>query len=257
MSGAPSRPASACEEALAAARRFVRAGGAQDVDPPWRAHVAGCAVCRDGYRAEVELVATLHRGARKTPAQRERLAGLARAEIGARGGSRRALARVVLPAVGLLAVFALVSPAAGGHVAQLAWLAGEVHVGTAALGSESGPWTLQRGAVCTVGPGGRVRLGCDATTVWAEEGAAFLFERSEPPRLRLFAGTLLCSGPLVVGTAAGVLEGPAGSAAISVIDGQVRAVATAPGWRWTDATGALELASGAAHAVAIGAAGAR
>lgn len=244
----PDAGALACSDALALVRRFV--SGDEDVAAraQLRAHLAACTACREQYRAEVVLVAQLARGgARGLESVRRMEARATRQLVGERRGRRVPIARLVLPAVGLYALFAIAGPEKGGP-AHCSSLAGSVHAAGEELRVESGERELKRGAACSTDDVSRARLARGGSVLVLEPSSALLFERSEPFRVRLVYGRLLVEGPVLVTTAFGAVAVEDGAGVIELGRDALEVACTRGALRLDDAAGEEELHAGA-HAV--------
>ncbi|MBK7874843.1 MAG: hypothetical protein IPJ77_03685 [Planctomycetes bacterium] len=235
-----------CATTLVLVRRFV--SGAEDVAERarMRAHLAACVTCREQYRSEVVLLAQLARGgARGLESVRRMEQRAARRLVGERYSRRVPFARLVLPAVGLYALFAIAGPEKGGP-ARLASLGGVVLAAGAPLEPAQGAHELERGAACSTDEHARARITRGESGLVLEPESAVIFERSEPFRVRLVYGRLLVEGPVVVTCALGVVSLEQGAAVVDLDAHGLAVTCTRGVARLEDAHGREELAAGAA-----------
>jgi hypothetical protein len=241
-----------CAQALKLVRRFVSGDEQVAERVRLRAHLASCPECNAQYRSEVVLLSRLARGGERSLESVQRMKARASRELARGQGRRRVpLVRLVLPAVGLYAIFVIVGPALGG-AAQLECLAGEVHVGNVLLAPGAPAADLARGALCTSGANARAKLTCGDTVLVLEPDTALLFERGEPLRVRLFGGRLAVDGAATVTSAAGVVEVPEGAGAIEFAAGALSAVADNASWNLCDAAGDQPVLPGERRTVVLG-----
>lgn len=241
-----------CAQALKLVRRFVSGDEQVAERARLRAHLARCTECSAQYRSEVVLLARLARGGERSLESVQRMKERASRELRQGQGRRRVpLVRLVLPAVGLYAIFVIVGPALGGD-AELECLAGEVHVGAQLLEPGAAAAQLARGALCTSGANARAKLTCGDTVLVLEPDTALLFERAQPLRVRLFAGRLGVDGAATVTSAAGVVEVPEGAGAIEFTSGTLSAVSNDASWNLCDAAGDQAVLPGERRTAVLG-----
>ncbi|MBI5364799.1 MAG: hypothetical protein HZA53_16605 [Planctomycetes bacterium] len=233
-----------CATALALVRRFV--AGDEDVEarPRMRAHLAACPACRDQYRGEVVLVARLARGGARSLESVRRMESRAGRSLDRerRGGRRVTLARLVLPAIGLYALYAIAGPGEGGP-ARYACLAGTAHHAGAPIARTDAPVELQRGGLCAT-EAGRARLEWAGNALVLEPETALRFERQDPLRARLFYGRVLVEGGAVLSTVAGVVEIESGSAVVELSEGGLSVACSRGAARIVDVAGTQTIEPG-------------
>lgn len=220
-----------CTEVLQLVRRFL--AGEEDVArrAVVRSHLARCESCREQYHASVETVARLAR------APQAYYAGLTRAprvQANRQGASPRrpsgkSLVKLILPAFGLYAAFAMSSRAQSDRDVRLRVLGGVVRLGENVIGVDDEPARLSRSLAGSTTEHSRARITANGSALVVEPSTSFAVERSSPLRLRLFEGVLLFDGESVVSTDAGVLETRDGSSGFIRMAGEDMEIAASRG----------------------------
>lgn len=207
----------ACRDALALIRRFVT--GDEDVQQrdSLRAHLVRCGVCRDQYRAEVMTLARIARAPELVLPRRTGvpIASGVQATKPARG-RRLSATKLLLPAFGLCALWAIAERGPDAGDVRIRSLGGEVRAAAAILRAGEEPLPLMRGSTCSTSNDARARLEGPGGSIVLEPSAALMVERSGPLRVRLFAGSILIDGSAIVTTASGVIEVEDGRAAVRI-----------------------------------------
>jgi hypothetical protein len=197
-------------------RRFL--AGDEDVErrPAVRAHLSNCASCREQYHASVETVARLasapqayYEGLSRAPRNIHGARGFQRAKSA--GARRTTLVKLILPAFGLYAAFAMSSRAEADREVRLITLGGVVQVGENMLGTDEEAAMLSRSQTGSTDAVSRAQIEASDVVLIVEPSTAFAIERLHPLRVRLFEGSLLFRGSVVISTNTGVMEASPGS----------------------------------------------
>ncbi len=205
-----------CSAVLPLVRRFL--AGNEDVErrPAVRAHLSKCAFCREQYHASVETMARLasapqayYEGLSRAP----RIAQGALSPQRARSASSRGtnFVKLILPAFGLYAAFAMSSRAESDREVRFSTLSGTVQVGEHTLGTDDEAAMLSRSQSGSTDAVSRAQIEASDAVLIVEPSTAFAIERLRPLRVRLFQGTVLFRGRVVISTNAGVMESSPGS----------------------------------------------
>lgn len=234
-----------CDAALALVRRFV--SGDEDVAERTRlrAHLARCVACREQYRAEVVLLAQLARGGERPLESVRRMEERASRVVGARWARKRSgLVRLVLPSFGLLALYLIADWKHGVAPASVESVAGRVQVGETSLEASEEPRALPFRSICATDERSRAVLTLGESRVVLEPDTAVCFERGEVLRVRLFFGRLLVDGPVVVTSAAGVVEARTGSGVVELAGTALDAACASGEWSVADPAGSRAIGAG-------------
>jgi hypothetical protein len=220
-----------CSAILQLVRRFL--AGDEDVQrrSVVRAHLSNCASCREEYHTSVETMARL------ASAPRAYHEGLARAPRTIPGSPRQArtkaarsrgtsLVKLILPAFGLYAAFVMSGRAESDREVRLTALSGAVRVGEQILATDDGATVLSRSQSGSTDARSRAQIDADGVTVIVEPSTAFAIERVHPLRVRLFEGSLLFDGNVVISTNAGVMEASPGSGSVRMTERDVGVAAS-------------------------------
>lgn len=117
------------------------------------------------------------------------------------------IAKIVLPAFGVCSLFLILGErSASREELLLRSLGGEVRAGEQRIEPEGEPLALARGSSLSTGPDARARLDTEGGSLVVEPATAVMIERTHPLRVRLFEGTLIAAGDVVITSAERVIE---------------------------------------------------
>ena len=216
-----------------------------------RAHLVGCAGCRDAYREALRAAAGVGhalRVAREEQRRAERRSDVRRRIVasGPSGRTRRLRLQLLLLPAAMIVVLAQWGRWGAGELRVVSLAAGEgkVELAGVPLDPAAEPVAADRGAWCVVRGAGAAELsGGDARLVLGAD-SALLVHGTRPLRVRLQQGELVVAGRCTVDTALGVVE-VEGRARLALEGlGVLRLACEAGELRLTDAAGTHALAPG-------------
>lgn len=220
-----------CSAILQLVRRFL--AGDEDVQrrSAVRAHLAICASCREQYHTSVETMARLasaphayYEGLARAPRRIQGTQSAVRTRAARSRGTN--LVKLILPAFGLYAAFVMSSRAEADREVWLSALSGAVRVGEQTFSADDDATALSRSQSGSTDAQSRARIQASEVVLVVEPSTAFAIERVHPLRVRLFEGSLLFDGSVVISTNAGVMEASPGSGAVRMTEREVGVAAS-------------------------------
>jgi len=219
-----------CTDALRLTAAFVNGGLERKAVRLLRGHLDQCEDCLVAYRASLEAAGRLGASLResKQPALNRETASERNkriVELASRVGRKQrrpfALRAVLLTAAMIFSAGWIAQLMDFPNPAEVVWLAGEVGVGEATLGSENEGEQLIASNWCWTGAFSRARVELASTTIELAANTQLQLENRDKLSFRLRAGSLVVDGPCEVLTPLGMVRVHSGLATMGYLDNQL------------------------------------